>query len=519
MFCIVASITIIKHKYFLHTDAISCCLSENRKDHPGDTCHLIAYHLNMITIKMFFERDLAMPEKQPPAPGLIKRHCVPSAAADSFSADPAALQYLALDAYIYGYPLVLTEVTKTIMLANGACINQFLQERVFPDPRYTTIVRPNGDTLYTMAWLDLSREPVVLSLPDTHNRYYLMELLDPWTNVFASLGARTTGTRQGAYAVTGPRWNGRLPEGIIRVDSPANAVWIIGRTQTNGPQDFPAVHAIQNGYTLIPLSCWGKPTIPGFSSYRQKPLNTNPADQVAAMDAAAFYQTMMRAMSANPPWIIDPAMKEKLAALGLAPSRNFDYFNLSPSVKPALQSSAVFGPKFIKDQAAKKYVGKNKYGWFTACSNIGFYGADYLQRAMVALAGIGANLPQDAVYAAAFSDTYGAPLAGYNNYLLHFDKAQLPPVQAFWSLTLYNPEGYLVANRLHRFAVSPHLGSLDYRTDGSLDIYIGNTPPEDGNTANWLPAPAGRFNLVLRMYWPEQPVLCGQWQPPAIQQT
>lgn len=435
---------------------------------------------------------------------------------DCFS-DQTALNFLALDAYIYGYPLVLTEVTKAAMLAGGACFNQFLQERVFPDPRYTAIVRPNVDTLYSMAWLDIAPGPVVLYVPETHGRYYLMELLDPWTNVFASIGARTTGTRAGAYAIAGPGWNGRLPEGIVRLDAPDNTVWIIGRTQTNGPGDYPEVHAVQNGFALMPLSQLGKDYPLGDSAHPAKPTDVNPADRVAAMDAAVFFQTMVRTMHANPPWINDPVMTEKLVALGLAPGNNFDFPGLSKPVRAALELSAAYGPGLIEAEAAKKYDRSHPGGWQLLRKNMGFYGADYRQRAMVALAGIGANLPQDSVYGPAFVDAAGRPLDGRNSYTIHFDKGRFPPVHAFWSITLYNQEGYLVENPLRRYAVSPHLAPLDYHADGSLNIVVGHASPGDEHTANWLPAPAGPFNLVLRLYWPERPVLDGEWQPPAIE--
>lgn len=440
-------------------------------------------------------------------PGLKTHGCFPGG--------KTALDFLALDAYIYGYPLMLTEATKKTMLANGARINQFLHERSFPDPGYTTIVRPNVDTLYSMAWLDLAPEPVVLWLPETYGRYYLMELLDPWTNVFASLGARTTGTGQGAYAITGPGWNGRLPEGMARIDSPGDTVWIIGRTQTNGPADYPPVHAIQNGYILVPLSRWGKFFTARDSGQDSKSMNENPADWVAALDGATFFQLMMTAMGQNPPWIKDPRMKEKLAVLGLEPG-SFAFSSLSPTVKAALELAGGFGPRLIAAEAAGLYGATGKGGWRVLRRNTGFYGADYLLRAIVALAGIGANLPQDSVYAPAFADSAGKPLDGQNSYRIHFGKDRLPPVLAFWSITLYNQEGYLAENPLHRYAVSPHLGSLAYNDDGSLDIFVGPAAPGVNLLPNWLPAPSGNFNLVLRLYWPGRPVLDGRWQQPPI---
>ncbi|HBE80950.1 MAG TPA: hypothetical protein DDW65_24650 [Firmicutes bacterium] len=247
-----------------------------------------------------------------------------------FDKNQSRLEYMAKNAYIYGYPLVLMNTTKKA--AAGTQLNQFIHERTFPTPAYKTIVRANVDTLYSFACLDLNKEPVVLSVPDTHQRYYLMELLDAWTNVFASLGARTTGTRAGAYAICGPNWNGKLPEDLVRIDSPNYTVFIGGRTQTNGSTDFAAVHAIQNQYALIPLSNWGNPDIQNQNPDEKEKSNGNPVAQVTNMSAVVFFQTMVKAMAINPPWIADPKMNRTLAVLGLSPDSRFDFQRLSPPV-------------------------------------------------------------------------------------------------------------------------------------------------------------------------------------------
>jgi hypothetical protein len=448
--------------------------------------------------------------------GFINDYDIPSWQLDYCHFKHRSLNFLALYAYIYGYPLVITETTKKIMLANGVQINKFFNERFFPNSQYSTIVRPNVDTLYSMAWLNLSKEPIVLSVPDTHNKYYLMELLDSWTNVYASIGARTTGTAAGSYAITGPQWNGLLPEGLIRIEAPNNNTWVIGRTQTNGPKDYPVVHAIQDNYTLIPLSCWRKYESQYKDAYAKKQLNVTPANQVADMNAAAFFQTMMRAMYMNPPRIEDPAAINKLTVLGLIPSKAFDFYNLSSSVKQALELAVDYGPKLIQAEAAKKYTKNNINGWTLLIKGMGFYGADYMLRAVIAMTGIGANLPQDSVYFSAFVDIDGIPLVGYNNYIIHFNKKQFPPVNAFWSITIYNNAGYLVENPINRYAISPHLDKLKYNTDGSLDIFIGNTSLGKDDNTNWLPVSEEAFNLILRMYWPKPVALNRQWNPTAI---
>jgi len=446
---------------------------------------------------------------------LMDKCHLPITGSPYLSTEQAKLISQGTAAYIYGYPLVLMTVTKNIMLAGGAELNQFVNARNFPTPSYSTIVRPNVDTLYSMAWLDLANEPVILSVPETQGRYYLMEFLDAWTNVFASIGARTTGTKKQTFIITGPLWNGLLPEGVTRIQAPTNTVWIIGRTQTNGPQDYPAVHAIQNNFLLIPLNHWGTCTGPGKLD-SAAPLSVDPVEIVSNMDAATFFQTMLSAMDSNPSWLEDPAMQRKLSALDLVTSQPFVFSRLSPAVRYALEIAAANGPELLKAAAAQKYAQSNIGGWLLILKDIGFYGVDYTQRAVVALTGIGANLPQDSVYGSVATDADGMPLMGYRNYRIHFEKWQVPPVNAFWSLTAYNQNGYLVKNPLGRYAVSPHFGGPNYNADDSLDILIGSDWPPTSHASNWLPVSEGPFNLVLRMYWPKSAVLSGRWKPPAI---
>lgn len=430
------------------------------------------------------------------------------------------LQSLAIDAYIYGYPLVLTDITRRTGVFNITQINHFYSQRVFASPRFKEVVRPNVDTLYSVAWLNLSLGPIILHVPNTNRRYYLLEMLDPWTNVFASVGARTTGTREQLFIIVGPGWKGILPPYVTRIYSPNNTVWIIGRTQTNGPKDYPVVHAIQDNYKLITLF---KPNTPSAGSSSENPIvtdQTSPKDQVASMNAATFFSTMMTAMYMNPPYpaIQSPEMSKKLSALGLVPSKDFDFDKLDPSVKQALEYAAQNGPKAIEVASIKILKDNESNNWNMLLKNIGSYGTDYMQRAVVAMSLLGANIPQDAVYAYSFVDRTGKTLDGSNNYIIHFNRGQLPPVNAFWSITLYNTEGFLSENSINRYAISPHLEKLNYNPDGSLDIFVQYNSPGKDIESNWLPAPKGLFNLMLRMYWPQNSVLNGQWQPPVIVQ-
>lgn len=433
--------------------------------------------------------------------------------------DSANLAADALDAYIYGYPIVLMETTRRNMMAGGLQTNRFMMESGFPAPGMNIVVRPNVDTLYSSAWLDLSAEPVVMHVPDTNGKYYVMELMDDWTNVFASVGSRTTGTGERDFLVAGPGWNGYNPYRLPVIHAPTNTVWALGRIQTDGPKDYPLVNALQQAFLLSPLSYWARYGFSGIANVASgKPprIAVTPADQVEMMDAAVFFRILAAAMQANPPAIRDPAMEQKLAELGLTAGASFDYYTLPDRTQHALSAAVRAGPEAIRAASAGYYSKLSTDGWSMPVSNTGTYGTDYRLRAVVAMNFLAANLPEDAVYGFTFADEDGQPLAGSGRYRMHFERGALPPVNAFWSVTLYDIRGHLVENPIDRYAVSPHLGNVVFNPDGSLDIYIQNSPPEKPGTSNWLPAPAGPFNLMLRLYWPGAEVLSGQWKPPGV---
>ncbi|WP_454766383.1 DUF1254 domain-containing protein [Cupriavidus campinensis] len=428
-----------------------------------------------------------------------------------------AMKALSAEVFTYGYPLVLMDVTREVMTARVPA-NTFTHKRAFPDATFTDVVSPNADTLYSSAWIDLSKEPVVLSLPDTNGRYYLMPLMDAWTNVFASPGKRTTGTRRGAFAIVGPDWQGTLPKGMKEIRSPTAMVWLIGRTQTNGRHDFAAVHRLQDQYRLVPLSAWQKgarvspPVSPPATLIDTQ---TPPVEQVAAMDAQAFFTRVAALLPANPPLADDAAMVEKMRRMGLQPGEPFKTTVLEPSTARAVQEGATAALAGIAASARKGAAGST--GWRVQ-RQIGTYGTDYGTRAAIAMVGLGANLPEDAIYPSTRADATGRPFDGGSRYVLHFEKGQLPPVKAFWSLTLYNDKQAFVSNPIQRYA----LGSRDplrYNRDGSLDIYIQYERPAGAKAANWLPAPPDGFNLMLRAYWPDQALLDGKWTPPAVQRV
>jgi hypothetical protein len=451
-----------------------------------------------------------------------------------------------VEAYLYGYPLVLMDVTKQVGTQPNAPgphgpPNQFVNLWTFPDPKFTLIVSPNADTLYTTSIPDLSKEPIVLHVPDTQGRYYLIQIMDAWTNVFASLGKRTTGTQAADFALVGPGWQGTLPPGVKKIQAPTNMVWILGRTQCNGKDDYAAVNAIQRQYTLTPLSSYGKPyTPPGFGpADPSADLTTAPVTQVARMDTATFFGRLAQLMKNNPPVPADAPMVEKLAGLGIVPGKPFDPVAVGPATVKGLEK-AVWTVKAFFDAAAKGTQGtieesafdreafkllnsaiqrvltNSVNGWIVPPMQLGKFGTNYTLRAYVGLIGFGANLPEDAIYPNARVDSRSQPLNGARRYVLHFAKGQTPPVNAFWSLTMYNSKQAFVPNPIERYAIGDR-DKLRFNPDGSLDLYIQNDSPGQDRESNWLPAPQGDFNLFLRMYWPKPEVLTGTWKPPAVQ--
>lgn len=428
------------------------------------------------------------------------------------------IQAIAQEAYIYGYPLVTIDLTRQVMTntvtpdGTKAPMGQFMHMRDYPTASFRDVTAPNADTLYSTAWLDLSKEPYILHVPDVNDRYYLMPMLSGWTDVFANPGTRTTGSRAADFAITGPNWKGTLPPNVKELKSPTNMVWILGRTYCTGtPEDYEIVHAIQDQYALYPLSAFGKTYTPPNGLFNPN-LNMQTAvrDQVNALDSVTFFNKLSVLMKNNPPAAADGPMLEKMAKMGLVPGEAFDSkmeSRLQNIPKKALE----------KIMAHEKDAGKFANGW-AITTHTGNYGTDYLQRALIALIGLGANLPEDAIYPSTKVDSEGKVLNGAHRYVLQFPQGQLPPVKAFWSLTMYDDHYFFVSNRLNRYTLSPR-NSLKFNPDGSLDLYIQNAYPGKDKESNWLPAPSGNFILMLRLYWPEEPVIKGTWQPPGVVQT
>jgi hypothetical protein len=438
---------------------------------------------------------------------------------------------IAVDAYLYLYPLVIMDLTRkqSTNIAPGrefgkGPMNEFTSVRQYPPANFKGVVRVNFDTLYSIAWLDLTKEPMIVSAPNTNGRYYLLPMLDMWTDVFASPGWRTTGTQAGNFLVTPPGWRPdlrdrfidefRLPKDTQRIEAPTPFVWIIGRTKTDGPPDYDAVHKIQAGYKVTPLSEWGK--IPKPVERKIDPsvdMKTPPKTQVDTMAADKFFSYAAELLKVNPPHITDEPIIAQMKKIGIEPGKSFDMANADPAILEALTGAPEEGQKLMAWKLPT--LARVVNGWSMNTDTMGVYGNYYLKRAIIAQVGLGANVPEDAIYPINLGDETGKPLDGANNYTLHFDKNDMPAANAFWSVTLYDTEGFQVANTLNRFAVSSWM-PFKYNADGSLDLYFQNESPGTDKEANWLPAPKSEFNLTMRIYAPKTDALTGKWSPPPV---
>jgi hypothetical protein len=349
-----------------------------------------------------------------------------------------------------------------------------------------------------------------------------MPLLDGWTDVFQVPGKRTTGTGPQTYAITGPGWKGSLPAGVKELKSPTAIVWLLGRIYCTGtPEDYAAVHKMQDEVSVVPLSSYGKP-------YTASPGEVDPSidmktavrEQVNALSTEAYFELLAKLMKDNPPSAADAPMVAKMARLGIVPGHKFEPHHLDAEAAAALQGVPKEGFEKIMGWAKQSIVAgvnKDENGWLFS-TKTGLYGTDYVQRAFVTAIGLGANRPQDAIYPTSETDASGQPYVGTNKYVLHFNKGQMPPAHAFWSLTMYNAAFFFVDNPLNRYTVSSR-SNFKENADGSVDVYIQHDNPGPDKEANWLPAPADRFVLMFRLYWPRETppsILDGTWKIPAV---
>ncbi len=436
--------------------------------------------------------------------------------------DRSSAEQIAIEAYVYLYPLVLMERTR-LQMTNVATPGErpgrgpadaFAHIREFPSAEFKDVVKPNFDTLYSPAWLDLREEPKVVSAPET-DLYYLLPMYDMWSDIFACPGTRTTGGVAGDFALCGPGWEGALPDGVERIDAPTPWVWMISRAKAS-PSTYDEVRAFQDQLAITPLTSW-----PGAAGAPSGPVDpavddeTPPLRQVFSLGAAEFFAEAAKLMQENAPHPNDHPILARMARIGIVAGEPFDLAAATPAARGALESAV---PAAIeKITARQQRLAPPVEGWISLLEGMGAWGTNYLRRACIDLIGLGANLPEDAIYPVSYFDVDGDPYHGSKSYVLHFDADGLPPAAAFWSLTMYDDEGFQVANPIDRFAIGDR-DDLELNADGSLDLRISAEEPAQG-ASNWLPAPTGSFNLCLRLYQPEAPALDGEWSVPGVRKA
>jgi len=421
----------------------------------------------------------------------------------SVSAEPNDVDATAEEAYIWGLPLWLQEKYLERSLQANTPLNRFTLSSQLARPEDRN-VGPNVDTLYGYAWLDLEAEPQVLYVPDTNDRYYCIQFIDAYSNSFEYVGRRVTGTKEGRYAMAGPNWNGHLPAGIVRLNAPTNRVLALARTLVRGEADLPDARAIQGKFTLTPLSSLGKPAQPSLSvasAIGAFPF-LHPGEQ-----GAQYLDDLGRYLQADPPPLREHAPLKRFADAKIGPG-----FKPSSSAQHAQYAAAIAaGDDRVK---AANYSSKVN-GWKVNYEVTPFI-AGRLQRAAANRLGPGVHVAEEALYFLANADSQGKSLTGGSRYRLKFAPGQLPPVDAFWSLILYGADFFLYQNPLNRYSISDRTEGLRHQPDGSLDIFLQHGQPNDG-VSNWLPAPAGNFQLVLRTYQPKPEILKREWKPPLLE--
>jgi hypothetical protein len=461
---------------------------------------------------------------------LISASCQqkPSAPAGDSKLTPAEAKAIAQDGYIFGLPLVYialqTDAQSNVAepQPGRAPFNQFDHHREFPSAANNKIVGMNVDTLYSIGNLDLTTEPIVLVVPPIEGkRWWLMQIIDAWNDVPAAPGSRTHDGKGGNFALVGPNFKGTLPAGLEALPVDTSLVMIGGRTYTAGPADYTAVHAIQDRYQLIPLSQW-KGADTTYTPPKNVPVkpdvdaNTPIPAQVFKLSADQFFGRLCELLVNNPARAADAPIMARLAKLGIKPGAKFTTAALDADTRKAIDEGIAAAQQDVRAEEAR--MGEMVNGWQIA-RDLGRYGTKYLYRAAWTYFGVGGNLVEDAIYPLAITDRDGAKLDGANKYVLRFAKEQIPPVDAFWSLTLYDKDSYLVDNPLNRYALGDR-SNCKLGDDGSLTIYLQNESLGADKEANWLPTPKdGTFKLALRLYVPKKQVADGTWKPPAVEKV
>lgn len=393
-------------------------------------------------------------------------------------------------------------------------VNTIAHARDLLDASYTDVVRPNQDTLYSVSYLDLKNKSLILQVPPMSDRYYVLQFTDAYTNSFKYIGTRTNVTSGGTYFITGPNWSGTVPSGMLQIKSPTNLAVLIARILVNGPTDVPNVRALQDKLSLSPVSATeGSPIPVNTSVSKSEEIPVSSQSAFMPTTGAKIFDELGNDMIDNPPFEDDAGAVAKFEMIGIGPG-------LTPSttknetILKALEQGIIVGEKMIDEKIA--HLGSVVNGW-SFNLDTGNYGSDYLLRAAVAKTALGANAPEEALYPLTFVDNSGNNLTGSEKYVIHFDKDKIPPVDAFWSITMYNSKYGFVDNPINRYAIGDRTPGFKFNSDGSFDIYVQKDNPGKEKESNWLPAPPDNFSLLLRLYIPKEIILKGEYQYPRVQ--
>jgi hypothetical protein len=427
-----------------------------------------------------------------------------AAPAATQASTPVNALSLAKEAYIWGFPLVYNVRLLQLARDANAPVNRFVLSTRLSTPA-VNVAGPNVDTLYGYAWLDLSKEPQILFVPDTNGRYYSIQLIDAYFNTFTYVGRRVTGTAAGKYAIVGPGWTGAIPQGVTRIEAPTNHVLAFTRTLVSGDADLAAANAIQTQYGLLPLSAYPQTPQPPITP--EAALTIFPILRLTDR-GPQFFDDLSAGLLTDPPPSSDGSSLARFATIGIGPNRL-----PSNSQNPAVLSALSDAVPAAEDLIRRADFSTSANGWGTDYGITNFI-KDPLHRAKSSVYGPGAHVAQEALY---FSPVrFGQLLSGATNYSLKFPAGGLPPVDAFWSLTLYDQNFLLVANPINRYSIGDRTAGLQYGADGSLELFIQHEAPAHG-TSNWLPAPAGPYQLVLRTYQPRPAIFNGDYKLPPLQ--
>ncbi|QZT37370.1 DUF1254 domain-containing protein [Halosquirtibacter xylanolyticus] len=427
----------------------------------------------------------------------------------------------AIEVYDYTYPLVIMGLSQDLMLDNPLrpkqkpnCLIKFKQ---LAQPKNKAVVLGNRNTLYTVGWIDLSKGPVIFTFPDMGERYFVMPLIDAWTNTFKSIGSRTTGQGPKKYFLVNDSFKGDTPSGFEKIVCPTNMVWITGRIQADNDDDAKKAAMLQDKYVVMtyqeynggenPFKTWKAQ----YSALKVR----KPVPYTLKMSAKEYYDLFLKMFANNQTFSFDTEMVKLLGKFGVERGKTLSFDQLSSTSKKVLTDGLVAQQKIYLEAFYKG--SSQKKPWIFDTTEMGVWGDNYKKRAYWAMWGLGANLVEDAVYGVTQLDSDMKSLDGGKVYVIHFDKGGEPDVGAFWSITTYNIEGYLEKNSENRYASGSNM-PLKYNKDGSLDLYMSFKKPKGVAEYNWIPAPQKEFKILFRMYWPKESVLDGTWKLPSVVQ-